>query len=93
MYAPPSLTQALMRSGMPHTRLSCVSAEMLHQADRTFRMSVASDVAGVALSTLSFTIAQRFSIGDRSGLLPGHTPFAQKPGKLSWHHCCVLVAL
>ena len=63
-------TQALMRCGIPHIRLSNTSAEMLRQAERPFSMRVDSDVAGSILSTLSWTIAQRFLMGDRSGLLP-----------------------
>ena len=51
------------------------------------------EVAGSSMSCSSCTMAQRFSIGDRSGLLPGHTPFSQNDGRLSWHHSWVLVAL
>ena len=43
MNPPHFATQALMRSGIPHIRLSSVSAEMLLQAERTFRMRVISD--------------------------------------------------
>ena len=56
-------------------------------------MRVAFDVAGFILSTLPRTIAQRFSMSDRSGLLPDHSPFAQKSGSLSWHHRLVLEAV
>ena len=55
-------TQILMRSGIPHIALSSISAEKQYQADREFSMRV--DVAGFILSTLSRTIAQRFSMGD-----------------------------
>ena len=43
------------------------------------------------LSTLCCTTAHRFSIGDKSGLSPGLTPFAQKTEMLNWHHFWVLV--
>ena len=66
---------------------------VLHQADRTFRMRLTSDVAVAILSTLCCTTAHRFSIGDKSGLLSGLTPFAQKTKMLNWHHFWVLVAL
>ena len=78
MKLPRFSTQALMRSGIPHIRMSSTSAEMLRQAERTFSMRVASDVAGSILSTLSWTIAHRFSMGDRSGLLPGLYSFRPK---------------
>ena len=72
-----------MLSGIPHITLSSISAEKQHQADRELSMRVASDVAEFILSTLSRTIAQRVTMGDRSGLLPDHASFAQKSGKLS----------
>ena len=49
------------------------------QADREFAMRVAFDVAGFILSTSSQTIAQRFSMGVRSRMLPDHTPFGLRP--------------
>ena len=76
MYPPRFRTHACMRSGMPHIRLSRVSPEMLLQADRRFLMRAVWDDAGAILSILSWTIAHRFSIGDRSGLLHGHSPLA-----------------
>ena len=76
-------TQALTCSGIPHIRLSSTFAEMLRRAERTFYTRVASEVGRPILLALSWTIAHRFSMGDRSGLLPSHTPFAQKAGKLS----------
>ena len=45
-----------------------------------------SDSAALILLALCCKIAHRFSIVDKSGLLPGHTPFAQKPESLAWHH-------
>ena len=41
MTSPCFSTQALMRSGLPHIRLSSVSAKMLLQAERTLLMTVA----------------------------------------------------
>ena len=72
-----------MSFGIPHIGLSSVSGEVLRQADHTFRMSLTSDVAVAILSTLCCTIAHRFSIGDKSGLLPGLIPFAQKQERLA----------
>ena len=86
MNTPHFFTHALMRYGIPYIALSSISAEKQHQTDREFSMRVAFDVAVFILSALSRTIAQRFTMGDRSGLLPDLTPFAQKPGSLSWHH-------
>ena len=82
-----------MRSGIPQIAVSSIPAEKQHQADRGFSMRVAFDDSEFILSTLSRTIAQRFSMGDRSGLLPDHTPFAQMSGKLSWHHRLVSAAV
>ena len=48
-------------------------------------MRVFSEVAGSILLSSSLMIAKRFPIGERSGLLPGHVPFSQKPGKLPRH--------
>ena len=84
MKSPHFSTHAFTRSGIPHVRLSSTFAEMLSLAERTFSMRVASEVVRSILSTLSWTIAQRFSMGNRSGLLPSHAPFAQKAEKLYW---------
>ena len=85
-------TQAHIRSGIPHIALSGISVEKQHPADREFALRVAFDVAGFIFSTLSRTIAQKFSMGDRSGMLPDNTPFAQKSGNGtttvgSWWRC------
>ena len=72
-----------MSFGIPHVGLSSVSGEVLRQADHTFRMRLTSDVAVAILSTLCCTITDRFSIGDKSGLLPGLTPLAQKQERLA----------
>ena len=79
-------TQALMWSDISHIRLSSVSAEMLCQAQRTFSWEWLLTSPGSILLTLSWTIALRFPIDSRSGLLPGHTFFAEKAGKLAWYH-------
>ena len=92
MNSPHFSTQAPMRSGSPRIALSSISAEKQHQAEREFSMRVAFGVAGFILSTLYRTIAQRFSMGDRSGMLPDRTLFAQKSEKLSWDHRLVLAA-
>ena len=63
MESPCFSTQALMRSGIPNIRLSSANAEMLRHAEQTFWIRVASDFAGHILSTSSWTIAQRFSMG------------------------------
>ena len=39
------------------------------------------------LLSSSFMIPRRFPIGDRSRLLPGHTPFSQKAERRLWLHC------
>ena len=72
-----------MSFGIPHIGLCGVSDEVLRQADRTSRMRLISDVAVAILSTLCCTITHRFSIGDKSGLLSGLTPFAQKQERLA----------
>ena len=41
------------------------------------------------LPDLACKIAQRFSIGLWSRLLPGHSALPQRPGRFSWRHCCV----
>ena len=74
MNSPHFSTHAPMRSGIPRIILSNVSAEKQHQSDREFSMRVTFDVAGFILSR---TIAQRFSMGDRPGMLP----FALKVGE------------
>ena len=87
-----------MRSGISYVALfteqrDIQHAEKQHQADLEFSMRVAFDVVEFILSTLSRTIAQRFSMGDRSGLLPDHTPFAHIQGSCpgttarSWRQC------
>ena len=40
-------------------------------------------LAELLFGGLGLTSIQRFSIGDRSGLLPGHVPFSQKPSVMS----------
>ena len=92
MYPPFSLMQASIRSGMPDIRLSSVSELIFDQAARTFLARVPSDVAGAILLISSWTIAHRFSIGDRSGLFPGHSSFSQNAGKCDRHHSCALRA-
>ena len=77
---------------MPVIRLLSVSEVMLDQAVRTFVIRVASDVASAVLLVSVWTIGHRFSIGDKSGLLPGHSSFAQKSSKWDRHHSCVLRA-
>ena len=51
-------------------------------------MRVAFDVARFILSTLFRTIAQKFSMGDRSEIFPHHIPFLSKsqscPGTTAW---------
>ena len=101
MNSPHFSTQALIRSGIPHIALSNISAEKQHQADREFAMRVAFEVTGFILSTLFRTITQRFSMGDRSGMLPDHTPPPQKksqgscPGTTawSWRRCELVLRL
>ena len=93
MKSPHLTTQALMLSGTPHIRLSSTFAEMLRLAEQTFSMRVASEVVWSILSTLSWMIAQRFLMGNRSGLLPSYAPFAQKAEKLSWRQRWVLAAV
>ena len=66
----------------------------IHQAAQRFRRDAApgradvfdeggSDAAGSILSTLSWTISQRFWMSDRPGLLPGHIPFVGEAEKLA----------
>ena len=86
------LIQASIRSGMPDTKLSSIFELILDQADRTFLVSVLSDVAGAILFTSSWTIAHRLSIVDGSGLFPRHLSFSQNAGKCDQHHSCVILA-
>ena len=83
-----------MRSGMPHIRLSRVSALIRRHATWTFWIRVFSEVAGSILLSSYLTIAQRFSIGEMSGLLHGHVqvPFSQKPGTLPQHQSWAFLA-
>ena len=74
MNMPHFSTQALIRSVIPHIALSSISAEKQHQAELEFAMRVTFDVTGFILSTLFRKIAQRFSMGDRSVMLPGGHP-------------------
>ena len=77
MNMPHFSTQALIRSVIPHIALSSISAEKQHRCDkcdREFAMRVTFDVTGFILSTLFRKIAQRFSMGDRSVMLPGGHP-------------------
>ena len=83
--SPYSRILSRMRSSMPHIRLSRVSALIRRQATWTFWMRVFSEAAGSILLSSALTNAQRFSIGERSRLLPDHVPFSQKPGKLPRH--------
>ena len=62
----PHFSTQVLTSGIPHIVLPNISAEKQHQADREFAMRVAFDVTGFILLKLSRTIAQRFSMGDRS---------------------------
>ena len=57
-------TQTLMGSSIPHIRLSSIAAEMPWEAEQTFSMGLASDVAWSILLTLSWMIPQSFSVGD-----------------------------
>ena len=63
-----SRTITLVRSGMAHIKLSDISALMLRHAIWRFLMSAASEAAG---SIIQLVLAQTFSMGDRSKLLPG----------------------
>ena len=77
----------------PHTRLSSVSAEMLRQARWTLLTGVASDVARSILSTLSWTIAQMFSIATRLdlGRCPTWLPSTKRQG--SWWYRWILAPM
>ena len=80
-----------IRPGMLVIRLLSVSEVMLDQAVRTFVIRVTSVASAVSLVSV-WTIGHRFSIGDKSGLLPGHSSFAHMSSKWDRHHSCVLRA-
>ena len=64
-----------MRSGMPHVGYSRVLPLTLRYGVCAFWNRVFSELADERLLSSSLTIIQRYSIGDRSGLLPDHDPF------------------
>ena len=82
-----------MRFGMEETRLSTTDGEMSAHARFRFLVRVGIEVKGGSLLNSSWRIDQRFSLGLRSGLFPGHSSFCQNPGKFGWHHCCVPAAV
>ena len=80
---------------MPDIRLPRVSASVHRHATWTFWMRVFFEVVVSILLSSSLTIAQRFSTGERSGLLPGQchsprnlgsyaAPILDVPGAMSW---------
>ena len=75
-----------MHSGIQQIKLSRILGEMFAQAIFTFFIRVSQFIASGNFLSSSLTIAQRFSIGDRSGLFPGQTPFPQKEFKLFSNH-------
>ena len=87
-----SLMQASIRSGTSDINMSSFCGLILDQTDRTFLVSVPSDYSGAILITSYRAIALRFSIGDRSGLFPGHLSFSQNAGKFDLHQSCVVLA-
>ena len=74
---------------MLHTMLSSFSFDTSPCHSRVFeqRLLLAGgggrQLAELLFDGLGLTSIQRFSIGDRSGLLPGHVPFSQKPSVMS----------
>ena len=72
---PLTCPHALKHSTRQVVRRLCLTVAEC-RAVQTFSTRVVSDVAGSFLSALFWTITQRLPMGDKSGVLLGHTLFA-----------------
>ena len=87
-----SLMRASIRPGTSDINMSSFCGLILDQTDRTFLVSMRSGYPGAVLLTSNRTIAQRFSIGDRSGLFSSHLFFSQNAGKFDLYQSFVVLA-
>ena len=79
-----------MRKGIPAMSFSRVSGEISFQAKSNCFSSIFMLVARSIESSLLFKIAQRFSMGFKSGELGGHISLVQNPGILLFSHSWLL---
>ena len=86
IYLPFNCMHLAIRAGIPATKFSRIEGLILAQATLRF-------VEDFISLSFSCKILHRFSIGFKSGELPGHIPLAQKPDMLFLHHSYVRFAV
>ena len=92
IYLPFNCMHLAIRAGIPATKFSRIEGLILAQATLRF----ADNCWRFVEDFISFSfckILHRFSIGFKSGELPGHIPLAQEPDMLFLHHSCVRFAV